>query len=364
MPVRCISNPSGYNRRSCSKSTDGTPSPDCLVRSSEHLTIGLMNNMPDSALLATEQQFHALLEEASEGIPIHLSLYSMPGIPRNRMGAHHISNFYTSAENLQDMRLDGLIVTGREPLAQNLEDEPYWGSFTEIVDWAGENTYSTVWSCLAAHAAVLYQDGIRRIKSERKHSGVFDCTKMSRHPLIAGTPTGFRLPHSRWNGIPENQLKDCGYSVLTRSEDVGVDTFIKQLKSMFVYFQGHPEYGSDTLMLEYRRDVGRFLSGEAPVYPTLPRNYFEEKATTALMQLQKEAGTRSPKGLFEEVCAILDETRNSNGWHSTAVRIYKNWLDYIWAQKTQQTRDEKLVAVQPAVEATAPPVIASHDLFS
>jgi homoserine O-succinyltransferase/O-acetyltransferase len=364
MPVFLNSNPSSNHRRPSAQSPQREPSSASWEQSRDHLAIGLINNMPDAALLATERQFLALLDEASGGIPICISLYSMPGIPRGKMGAGHVGNFYSSTDNLGATRLDGLIVTGREPLAPRLEDEPYWGSFTQIVDWASDNTYSTIWSCLAAHAAVLYQDGIRRIKSERKHSGIFDCTKMSRHPLIAGTPTSFRLPHSRWNGISENQLKDSGYSVLTRSEDVGVDTFVKQLKSMFVYFQGHPEYESDTLMLEYRRDVGRYLSGDAPAYPTLPQNYFDEKVTAALMQLQQEAGTRTRKGLFEEVCAVLDETQNRNAWHSTAVRIYKNWLDYICAQKTQQPLHEKLVAVQPAVEASASPIIATRDLFS
>ena len=31
-----------------------------------------------------------------------------------------------------DQHLDGLIVTGREPLAANLMDEPYWETFTRV----------------------------------------------------------------------------------------------------------------------------------------------------------------------------------------------------------------------------------------
>ena len=50
--------------------------------------------------------------------------------------------------------------------------------------------------------------------------------------------------------------------MLTRSADAGVDTFIKQRKKLFVFFQGHPEYESDTLLREYRRDMGRYFRGE------------------------------------------------------------------------------------------------------
>ncbi|MDR3576378.1 MAG: homoserine O-succinyltransferase, partial [Anaerolineaceae bacterium] len=133
MPVCLISNPSSYDRRPCTKSSDGRPSLECRGWSSSHLAIGLMNNMPDGALEATERQFVSLLDAASDNIQICLSLYSMPGVPRSEKGARHISNFYSSAENLGDMKLDGLIVTGREPRAQILEDEPYWASFKSIL---------------------------------------------------------------------------------------------------------------------------------------------------------------------------------------------------------------------------------------
>ncbi len=96
--------------------------------------------MSDGALEATERQFVSLLDSASEGISIRLSLYSLPGVPRNESGAHRVSNFYSSVENLWDTRLDGLIVTGREPLTSNLADEPYWESFAKVVEWAQDNT--------------------------------------------------------------------------------------------------------------------------------------------------------------------------------------------------------------------------------
>jgi homoserine O-succinyltransferase len=228
------------------------------------IKIGLINNMSDEALKATERQFISLLESASDNLPIHLSFYTLPGVPRNDFTAGHISRRYSNIEELWDGHLDGLIVTGREPKAANLPDEPYWDSFTRVLAWAQENCQATVFSCLAAHAAILHMDGIRRVQRANKIFGIFECARVSDHWLTAGTVSHIKLPHSRWNGVPEEQLRDCGYEVLTRSAEAGVDTFIKQQKRLFVFFQGHPEYESDTLLREYQRDVGRYINGQEP----------------------------------------------------------------------------------------------------
>src|SRR5580692_1821942 len=129
------------------------------------LRIGLINNMPDAALQATERQFATLLGSAADGIPVRLSLYALPDVPRNYEGRLHIERYYSGLEDMWSDGLDALIVTGREPRTQNLMAEPYWRSLTEVLEWAKENTHSTVWSCLAAHAAVLHSDGLARRKN-------------------------------------------------------------------------------------------------------------------------------------------------------------------------------------------------------
>ena len=54
------------------------------------IDIGLVNNMPDTALEATERQFVALLEEAAQDVQVHLHLYQPAGNParRPRRAAH------------------------------------------------------------------------------------------------------------------------------------------------------------------------------------------------------------------------------------------------------------------------------------
>jgi len=346
--------PSSYNRHSCAKGICRKPSAQCLEKFSKSLTIGLINNMPDGALEATERQFLSLLDAASDGMSIRLALYSLPDVPRNEFGARHVSQNYLSVEALRNTQLDGLIVTGREPLTANLEDEPYWESFTSVLDWARENTYSTVWSCLAAHSAILYMDGISRIRNDHKHCGVFECARLSDHPLTAGAPQRYKLPHSRWNGLPEDELQDCGYRVLTRAEDAGVDTFIKHCRSMFVFFQGHPEYEPNTLLLEYRRDVIRYLTGETNAYPLIPQGYFDSDTVDDLSNLQREAITCRSEELLTKLYGILEKVNIESVWHSTAVGIYRNWLQYICSQKKVRLQDSRPTAEAHVMDILMP----------
>lgn len=297
------------------------------------LTIGLLNNMAGAAFKATERQFVTLLDSASEGIPIHVSFYALPGLSLSESGGEQFASHYESVESLMDTQLDGLIVTGREPKMASLRDEPYWAGFTQVLEWARRNTHSTVWSCLAAHAAILHMDGIDRRKSDQKNFGIFECVRESEHPLTQSLPIRFHVPHSRWNGVEQQDLVDHGYSVLSRFPDNGVDMFIKQEKSLFVFFQGHLEYETDTLMREYRRDVGRYIRGEAASYPRLPRGYFNQQAENALTELSRKAALARNMEVVSCVAAVMDETKIGNTWQQPAASIYRNWLEHIYARK-------------------------------
>jgi homoserine O-succinyltransferase len=314
-------------------------------RASRSITIGLINNMPDEALKATERQFLSLLDSASDGMQIRLLHYMLPDVPRQETARRYLNSFYASVDDLWDGHLDGLIVTGREPVASNLKQEPYWESFTRLAEWAESNTYSTVWSCLAAHAAVLHLDGIVRVRRDDKLFGIFECARAAEHPLTLATPSRFRLPHSRWNGAPEEDLKACGYSVLTRSADAGVDTFIKQRKKLFVFFQGHPEYESDTLLREYRRDIGRYFRGETETCPLIPRSYFNDDTVHALTLLRERSLCDRSEELLLEISIALGEKRIEKTWNSSAIAIYRNWLEYICAQKERALRSKRIRAV-------------------
>ena len=138
--------------------------------------------MPDAALDATVRQFRALLGAAAdEDMAVRLTLYTLPEVPRTDLGREHLRG-YSGIGDLWDSHLDGLIVTGAEPRAADLEDEPYWESLTRVLEWAEGHTRSTILSCLAAHAGILHIDGIaRRPLGEKRFGVAFDWFE---HPRV------------------------------------------------------------------------------------------------------------------------------------------------------------------------------------
>src|SRR5712691_9475451 len=251
--------------------------------------IALVNNMPDAALESTERQFLELLEAAAEKVSVRLRLFSLPDVPRSNAARAYLAGSYCDISKLWNAQLDGIIVTGTEPLAPSLRDEPYWVALTKLVDWAEANAVASVWSCLAAHAAVLHQDGIARRALADKCFGLFDCARVADHPLMDGMPPRVRIAHSRWNELPEEALRACRYTILTRSTEAGVDIFAKQGKSLSLFFQGHPEYDERALLREYRRDIGRYLRRERELYPAMPEGYFDDVAADILAAFRDRA---------------------------------------------------------------------------
>jgi homoserine O-succinyltransferase len=306
------------------------------VRRDECISLALINNMPDPALEDTELQFFELIDIASGDVPVIVKLYSLTGIPRSDRGQRHLNSFYFDFDDLWSSRFDGVIVTGTEPLQPNLQDEPYWATLTEVFDWAQENTSSTVLSCLAAHASVLHGDGIPRHRLPDKQFGVFDSARKCEHSLTGRIADGIRFPHSRWNEVRADELTSCGYTVLTESAEAGVDLFVKKKKkSLFVHFQGHPEYGVQTLLKEYRRDIKRFLREERETYPTVPAGYFDAAAVRLLNEFRETAMADRR----EDIAAFFPEATVTGGlqnsWHLSAVCLYRNWLRYLESIKME-----------------------------
>jgi homoserine O-succinyltransferase len=292
------------------------------------LQIGLVNNMPDAALQATERQFRALLETAGGEQPMRLRLFQLPEIARSEVGRRHMArNGYGVLDDLPSEGLDALIVTGAEPLTARLQDETYWGSMCELVDWAERHTRSTIWSCLAAHAAVLRLDGIERRRLAAKCSGIFPFARMVEHPLTEGMGEAVLTPHSRTNGLSADALSNAGYAFLTASAEVGVDAFVREGESRFVFMHGHPEYDADALRLEYRRDLRRFLNGETVTLPQPPHAAFEPATVAALAQLAHESVANPHPDRFDAYAPVLAVPRAEAVWRPAWRRFYANWIE-------------------------------------
>jgi len=304
----------------------------------ECVRIAFLNNMPDTALEDTEMQFFELLEAASGEIPVRLKLHSLSGVPRGGRGEKHLDSFYFGTDDLLNSRFDAVIMTGTEPRQANLRNEPYWSALTRVLDWAESNTVSTILSCLAAHAAVLHSDGINRHPLSDKQFGVFDFARAANHQLTAGTGERVRFPHSRWNEVRAEELNACGYRVLTQSVEGGVDSFVKNKeRSLFVHFQGHPEYGAQTLLKEYRRDIKRFLRAERENYPSMPKGYFDATVATLLTEFRDVAVSDRREELMDGFpeAALVGGLKST--WRSSAISIYRNWLQYVASKKAEST---------------------------
>jgi homoserine O-succinyltransferase len=290
------------------------------------LVVGLVNSMPGEARRQTEQQFRTILAGALPDRAVDVRLFSLdPATPAG--GPHH-----DDTALLEGAAPDCLIVTGMPPRAPSLTDEPYWHRLTELVDYAIDNAVPTMWSCLAAHAAVLHLDGIGRRRLPEKLSGLFDCTRTeAAHPLLAGLPRRWRMPHSRYNEVPEAALLARGYRILSRSADGGVDLFTRD-GTASLFCQGHPEYDADTLLREYRRDIRQFLAGERESYPEMPQNYFAPAAMALAAGFRARAERARHIDLFAEFPTAGFAAGIDHGWHALAVALYANWLAPIAGQ--------------------------------
>src|SRR5579863_2826602 len=116
--------------------------------------VGLVNNMPDSALAATERQFGELLRAAVRDGDLELRLFEIPEVSRHPNMRRLMSDRYQPADRIGEADLSALVVTGASTGVGELRDTPYWESFTRLVDQTQALGLSTMWSCLAAHAAV------------------------------------------------------------------------------------------------------------------------------------------------------------------------------------------------------------------
>jgi homoserine O-succinyltransferase len=329
----------GSSSRSAAHSRDG-------------IVIGLLNNMPDPALEATELQFSALLTAAAGSRPVRLRFSSLPELPRGPAAQARIDSDYWPLDELLAQRPDALIVTGTEPRTLALEEEPYWQRLVRLIEWAEAHTATTVWSCLAAHAVAQALHGVRRQRLAEKRFGVFEHRIQGQHLLLEGLRAPLLTPHSRWNELPVQALAAAGFSVLSSSAATGADLFVYARRSLFVCFQGHPEYEPATLLKEYRRDVGRYLRGEHPGWPNLPHGYFSPEALQLIDGFRQRAEpARDPKLLADFPLGALIAGL-APGWQPGAVAIYRNWLKYV-AVATDRTRKPAVAGISFQAENSA-----------
>lgn len=298
------------------------------------MRVALVNNMPDSAFIDTEDQFRNATRAGPDLPTVELELYTITEIPRSKRIAGVVRSRYRGLDELWMDPPDALIVTGTEPAQVELRYEPYWPYLARLLDWAAHAVPTTLLSCLAAHASTLLFDGIDRVPRAARCSGVFGGVVTDPlDPLSTGLPEVIRVPHSRVNDVPEEALIEAGYRIVIGSGSSGAGWAVAARErgdSLFVLCQGHPEYATLSLLREYRRDVRRCLFGRGAVaYPPLPEGYLNAEAAAMFEEFARSAAKAPDADPLELWSAFPYEAAAptvENTWAPASAKLYANWL--------------------------------------
>lgn len=291
------------------------------------LHIGFLNMMPDAALTATEQQFIRIVGSSNQIAQFYVYPFSLPELHRSNDASAHISEYYFEFDDLRESGLDALIITGANVANPSLDQELFWEPLIQVVRWAERNVASVLCSCLASHALLHHQHGIRRRPLRSKRWGVYSHkSREPQHPLMRDVNTRFDAPHSRYNDISREQLEAAGLTVLVDSEVAGVHLAVSPDQFRTVYFQGHPEYDAISLLKEYKREVMRFFAGEIGAPPPFPENYFSAEARQIIDDYLTNATGGGDAGFPDEALSALVD----NTWGDTGKAIVNNWLGLVY----------------------------------
>ena len=295
------------------------------------IQVGLLNNMPDAALRATELQFARLLKESSGNLDVRLRLFSLGSLARSEETRLRMAGFYDDAAFIEAAGLDALIITDAVPDSDDPRAQPYWRELVQLIDWAQTGTISTLFSGGMAQAAALHLDGLAARPLPAKLSGVYGSARAEDDPLFFNSAPRVPVPHARRHDLDESALRAAGYRILARLENGKVDIFTRETpgQSRFVFLQGHPEYDPGTLGRDYLQGLERFLTGEIKERPALPQHYFDRATEDRLNEIAGDTDLSSHR-------AVLASALPCQVWHPHTVRLIGNWLMLVAAAKARR----------------------------
>ena len=327
------------------------PPDRALHQDIRELHIGLLNMMPDKALAATERQFFRLVGESNPIAQFYMHPFTLPELARGAEARSHIDTYYETFEQIRSQGLDALIITGANVTGPALSEEPFWAPLIDVIDWAYEKVTSTLCSCLATHAVLDFRYGQRRTLRPRKTWGVFPHWVVNKHhPLVHDVNTRFDVPHSRWNDVSRTQFDQAGLHVLAESE-VGVHLATSPDGFRFIFFQGHPEYDTVSLLKEYKREVMRYGSGEVGVYPPFVDHYFSERDKAVLREYHARLDSARAVGrTLPDFPDALVTQRLDNTWRDTAHAVVGNWVGLVY----QLTHSDRRLPFMDGVDPQNP----------
>ena len=262
------------------------------------LKIIILNLMPTK--ITTETQLLRLL--GNSPLQVDIELLQMASHTSKNTSPHHLTTFYKTFDQIKNETFDGMIITGAPVEQLEFEDVDYWDELCKIMEWSKHNVYSTLHICWGAQAGLYYHYGIQKHKLKEKLSGIYNHTILDpHHPLMRGFDDTFCIPHSRYTGVREDDIRrNSALEILAVSELAGV-AIVTNKSGRPVFVMGHAEYDRDTLASEYYRDENKGIN------PKIPYNYFPND----------DASLTPPMV-----------------WRSNATLLFTNWLNYYVYQAT------------------------------
>ena len=262
------------------------------------LRVLILNLMPTK--IATETQLMRKLSNTP--LQFQVDLLRTKSHEATHVSAGHLETFYRTFEDIENEHYDGLIITGAPVELMEFEEVDYWEELCRIMDWSSTHVHSTLHICWGAQAGLYYHYGIQKHRLPKKASGVFEHRLLKpKSPLVRGFDDRFYAVHSRNTDVKIEDVEAVDdLEIVAVSDEVGL-YIVKSVDSRRFFVFGHPEYDTDTLKLEYERDVKRGIN------PEIPTNYFPD-----------DDPTRAPL----------------NVWRSQAQLFYTNWLNYYVYQNT------------------------------
>ena len=262
------------------------------------LRVLILNLMPTK--IATETQLMRKLSNTP--LQIQVDLLRTKSHEATHVSAGHLETFYRTFEDIENEHYDGLIITGAPVELMEFEEVDYWEELCRIMDWSSTHVHSTLHICWGAQAGLYYHYGIQKYRLPKKASGVFEHRLLKpKSPLVRGFDDRFYAVHSRNTDVKIEDVEAVDdLEIVAVSDEVGL-YIVKSVDSRRFFVFGHPEYDTDTLKLEYERDVKRGIN------PEIPTNYFPD-----------DDPSRAPR----------------NVWRSQAQLFYTNWLNYYVYQTT------------------------------
>ncbi len=261
------------------------------------IRIAIVNLMPKKE----ETELQLLRRLSNTALQVHIDLIHTRTYESKNAKPSHLEKFYKTFEEIKGEKYDAMIVTGAPVEKLDYEEVLYWPELTEILDYARENVFSTMFICWAAQAALYHYYGVPKLAYDEKLFGVYDYQLGETGLLLKGFDDEFWVPQSRYSyNRAEDLLQHDDLRVWASREDTGVH-LASTADYRLVFISGHWEYDERTLLGEYERDLKRGLSTK------VPKNYFREDDPS--------------KGV-------------SVRWRGHGNLFFANWLNYCVYQET------------------------------